>query len=172
MGGSFDEVFERYQRRIFTLAVYTLANREEAEEVTQDVLVKVWRRGGEVPADGRLAWALRVTRNACIDRIRRRAAARSVALDAGGLPEILAAAGPGPEERARNRVLRRRLVSALGELEEPYRSALILREVQGLSYREVADTLELPLNTVRVHIHRGRRKLRDELREVYADVAS
>ena len=57
----------------------------------------------------------------------------------------------------------------LRELSEPYRSVLILREIQGLKYREIADTLEMPLNTVRVHLHRGRRKLRERLHEDYAD---
>jgi RNA polymerase sigma-70 factor (ECF subfamily) len=61
---------------------------------------------------------------------------------------------------------------ALAGLSEPAKSIVILREIQGLSYREIGDVLELPLSTVRVALHRGRRRLREELREVYNHVAA
>ena len=64
-----------------------------------------------------------------------------------------------PEELARRAAFRRHLMTALTGLGEPYRSVLILREIQGLRYREIGETLEMPLNTVRVNIHRGRRLL-------------
>jgi RNA polymerase sigma-70 factor (ECF subfamily) len=76
--------------------------------------------------------------------------------------------GPGPGERAEATDVRRLFRGALRELREPLRSAIILREVLGLKYQEVADALEIPLNTVRVYLHRGRRRLREELTGAYA----
>jgi RNA polymerase sigma-70 factor (ECF subfamily) len=64
------------------------------------------------------------------------------------------------------------LGSALAGLREPSKSVVILREIQGLSYREISDVMELPMTTVRVALHRGRRRLREDLREVYHHVAA
>ena len=73
---------------------------------------------------------------------------------------------PSPESRAQDADFRRLLLEALGELGEPYKSVVILREVQGLPHREIGEALGIPEATVRVHLHRGRRKLRERLREV------
>ncbi|MEM7052580.1 MAG: sigma-70 family RNA polymerase sigma factor [Acidobacteriota bacterium] len=168
-----DMVYDDYRRRVFSLAFYTLASREEAEEVTQDVLVRFWRRGREIEPQGRLPWILRVTRNACIDLLRhRRVGGEKVPLETEEGGERLRAPQADPEAVTRNKGLRRELRTALAELDEPYRSAVILREVQGLSYQEISAALGQPLNTVKVHIHRGRRRLRERLREVYADVTA
>jgi RNA polymerase sigma-70 factor (ECF subfamily) len=76
-------------------------------------------------------------------------------------------AEPDPESRMRTSDFRRRLLEALGDLGEPYKSVVILREVQGLSHREIGEILGIPEVTVRVHLHRGRKRLREQLREVY-----
>lgn len=156
-----------HQRRVFTFASYLLGSRAEAEDVTQEVLLRYWRQQARVPESRTGSWLLRVTRNACIDRVR---AARSrMRLVACGcdpaVMESVACTGPGPEMRARGGELRDRLAGALTRLPEPQRSAVVLREVQGLSYQEIAEVLGKPLSTIRVAIHRGRKRLRDELGE-------
>ena len=78
---------------------------------------------------------------------------------------------PGPESRARASELGSRIHVALAALPEPYRSVVILREIQGHSYSEIRELLDMPLNTVRGTLHRGRRKLREALREEYEQVA-
>ena len=67
---------------------------------------------------------------------------------------------------------RRHLRDALEQLADPMKSIVILREIQGLKYHEIADALDVPLNTVRVYLHRGRRRLREQLKEVYGDVGT
>ncbi len=79
---------------------------------------------------------------------------------------------PGPESLARASELGIHIRRALDELGEPQRSIVILREIQGLSYREIADSLDMTVGNVRVSLHRGRRKLRHELREVEDHVAA
>ncbi len=162
-----EEVVQRYQRRVFTFARYFLGQREEAEDVTQEVLIRLWRNADGLDAERLGAWLLRVTRNACYDRLRqRRSAATVVAPDVD--PEVAEEAlspAPDPAALAESAEFKRHLVAALGRLEEPYRSILILREVEDLKYQEISDALELPLNTVRVYIHRGRQRLREEWKE-------
>ncbi|MEA2691165.1 MAG: hypothetical protein QOJ16_552 [Acidobacteriota bacterium] len=166
-----EEVVLRYQRRVFTFARYFLGQREEAEDVTQEVLIRLWRNADGLDPERLGAWLLRVTRNACYDRLRqRRTAAAVVASDLD--PEVAEAAAseaPGPAALAEAADFQRRLLAALGRLEEPYRSILILREVQDFQYQEISDTLDLPLNTVRVYIHRGRQRLREQWKEMYGD---
>jgi RNA polymerase sigma-70 factor (ECF subfamily) len=166
----FDAAVATHGRKVFTLAVYLLADREEAEDVTQEVLVRLWRRGHEVVPAKIGPWLLRVTRNACIDVIRRRKNASLVAIDDETGVELLEPA-PGAEKLAHSSQLGSRILQALENLSEPGRSVVILREVQGLSYQEIGEALEMPLSSVRVTLHRGRRRLRDELREVHDHAA-
>jgi len=167
----FEAAVASHGRRVFTLAVYLLADREEAEDVTQEVLVRLWRRGHEVSPGKIGSWLVRVTRNACIDAIRRRQDGSRIPIDEGGGTELLENA-PGPDALAHASEIGKRVLQALETLSEPGRSIVILREIQGLSYREIGDALEISLDNVRVTLHRGRRRLREELREVYDDVAA
>jgi RNA polymerase sigma-70 factor (ECF subfamily) len=164
---AFDGVVACHQRRVFTFASYLLGSRAEAEDVTQEVLIRFWRHRARVETAHEGAWLLRVTRNACIDRVRAgRSRMRLVACGCDpAVMESVASEGPGPEARVWGGELCDLLARALARLPEPQRSAVILREVQGLSYQEIADVLEQPLTTVRVALHRGRRRLREELRE-------
>ncbi len=162
-----EEVVLRYQRRVFTFARYFLGQREEAEDVTQEVLIRLWKNADGLDDERLGAWLLRVTRNACYDRLRqRRTAATVVAPEVDpAVTEAAASDAPDPAALAEAAEFQRRLLAALSRLEEPYRSILILREVQDLKYQEISDALDLPLNTVRVYIHRGRQRLREEWKE-------
>jgi RNA polymerase sigma-70 factor (ECF subfamily) len=167
----FDAAVATHGRKVHTLAVYLLANREEAEDVTQEVLVRLWRRGQEVMPEKIGPWLVRVTRNACIDTVRRRKGGTQVAIDDNAGIELHEPA-PGPERLAHASQLGGKILSALDTLSEPGRSVVVLREIQGLSYREIGEALEIPLSSVRVILHRGRRRLREELKEVHDHVAA
>jgi RNA polymerase sigma-70 factor (ECF subfamily) len=166
----FDAAVAIHGRKAYTLAVYLLANREEAEDVTQEVLIRLWRRGHEVSPEKIGPWLVRVTRNACIDAMRRRKGGSRVAIDDDAGIELHEPA-PGPESLAHASQLGGRILQALDALSEPGRSVVILREIQGLSYQEIGEALEIPMSSVRVTLHRGRRRLREELKEVHDHVA-
>lgn len=170
MLGDFEALVEEYRDRVYSLACYLLGDREEAADVTQEVLLRLWRNLDALDTEGGhvTAWLLRVTRNHCFDLMRKRRSQRS-ALGHPDEPEAAErapAAGPDPERLASSSDLGRQLRRAVQELAEPYRSVLILREVQEMKYREISDTLEMPINTVKVNIHRGRRMLRERMKEV------
>jgi RNA polymerase sigma-70 factor (ECF subfamily) len=165
---AFETTAERYRRRVFSFARSLLSNHEEAEEVTQDVLIRLWRHERRVDQERLGGWILRVTRNACYDLLRRR---RAQAASGPQVDEEEAAdvrsGEPDPEALLQATDFRRCLKEALETIGEPYRTVVLLREVQGLPHREISESLGIPEATVRVHLHRGRRRLREILRTTY-----
>ena len=131
----FDAAAERHSRRIYTFASYLLGDPGEAEDVTQEVLIKLWTHGRGVEPDRLGAWLLTVTRNACTDVLRRRQrSARVIPIHRDrSLPPDPPSSDPSPESRAAGSQLGGRIARALGELSEPARSVVVLREIQGLS---------------------------------------
>lgn len=172
MSESFDVVVDRCQRSVFTYARYFLNDAAAAEDVSQEVFLKLWKNWESIDFERVDAWLMRVTRNACYDLLRlRRTAGRHVTQVADTTLEAKADRAPGPAEDAEATDVRRLFTRGLARLNEPLRSVLVLREVLGYRYDEMAEALEIPLNTVRVYLHRGRKRLREELREVYVDDA-
>lgn len=162
----FEGCVHRYQDRVYGLACYLLRDGEEAQDVTQEVLIRLWKHRQEVEEDRLLGWLLRVTRNACIDALRKRTSYRNVmTVDTDG---VARAEGDttSPAEHVEEGDFYRRLQAALDQLNEPYRSIVILRELQELKYEEICGAMDLPLNTVKVYLHRGRKMLREQLKEV------
>lgn len=170
----FERAVENHQRSVFTFARYLLGNQHEAEDVAQEALLRMWRHWDSLDIERLEAWLLTVTRNLCYDRMRRLRVVRRVvptSIDEENAPEV-ASLDPTPEQTAHSVALRARVVEAMDRLREPYKSAVILREIEGLTYREISEALESPLNSVKVHVHRGRRLLREMLKEVAIDVAA
>ena len=167
--GDFQELVREHRDRIYTFAVYSLKNREDAEDVTQEVLIRLWNHWRRLEGAHLRAWIVRVTKNACVDAVRRRQTRHRHEYETEDDElERAAGTGPDPERDAEDADFRRQLKAALAELAEPYRSIVILREIQGLAYDEIADSVGKPLNTVKVYLHRGRKMLREQLREVPA----
>lgn len=171
MDRSFERLVEEYQHRIFTYSSYQLGNRDEALDVTQEVLLKLWRHWQELEPDIVWPWLVRVTRNASIDALRKRnVQSRRLERDPEGERITrVPSAEPLPDAQMETSDFSAHLQEALEQLKEPYRSIVILREVQQLKYEEISEALELPLNTIKVYLHRGRRKLRLALKEFVSD---
>lgn len=163
----FRDTIEKYRHRIYTLSYYYLGKSEDAEDVTQEVLVRLWKNWEKVDGNTLQAWLVRVTRNACVDMARKRESYRAVVREENYEAVSAGAADGQPDPRALLEMsdLRQQLKLALGQIKEPYRSIVILREIQGMTYTEISEALEIPVNTVKVYLHRGRRMLRDQLRE-------
>lgn len=162
----FERRVHQYQDRIYGFACYFLGDREAAQDVTQEVLIRFWKHCGEVDDERALGWLLRVARNACIDALRRRKAAHRVMRTDDEYIEDAPSGWASPAEATEASDFQRHLRRALERLDDPYRSIVILREVQEMKYEEISGALDLPLNTVKVYLHRGRKMLRQQLSEV------
>jgi RNA polymerase sigma-70 factor, ECF subfamily len=171
MSGDFRSLADAYGARVYTFALYALRRPEDAEDVTQEVLVRLWQNREAVSSEGMTAWVMRVTRNLVIDVARRRRARAGVMAE-GTDAEIAASFVPShhrADEGAKRGELRVVLEAAVAALEEPYRSIVVMREIQGFAYEEVAAALELPLGTVKAYLHRARRRLRDSVRSTMGE---
>jgi len=167
MLNDFQESAERHRNRIFTFACYCLGDRDDAQDVTQVVLVRLWKNWAQIEPERVEPWIIHVTRNACIDVMRRRTSYRKVvAPDPEGDAVTLAAStAPDPSALTETMEFQAHVERALATLREPYRSIVVLREIQDYRYEEISAALGMPLNTVKVYLHRARRKLRRELQE-------
>lgn len=155
---AWEVLIRRHRDRIYRIALRMLGDPEDAEDVAQDVVIQVWTAvSGFTGAAAFTTWLYRIVINRCISHRRRGRPTRS-------LQEDDHPSTPGPE----NVVLARRRVEATAEalarLPGPLRSALVLHEMEGLSYQEVAAILKLSEPTVRGRIYRARRQLVDDLR--------
>ena len=157
---AWEALVRQYQGRIFGLALHFLRDREEARDAAQEIFLRVYIRLDSLrEGEAFLPWLLRLGRNACIDRLRRREVrtpAIAVALDEA--PEI-PSLEPSPEEAALGNARQVLLYRALGELSEKNREMILLKDTQELKLEEIAELLSLPLGTVKSRAHRARIEL-------------
>ena len=165
---AFEALVRRHEQRVFRLLYRMMGNREDAEDVTQEAFLSLHRHGHRFRREARFStFVYRVAANAALNR--RRALGRNrnrmnqlkVSQEAGfDLPP----APRGPEEAATGAEAQRRVQSALLELPEDLRVAVLLYDIEGQSYQEVARVLGIPEGTVKSRIHRARNALRELLR--------
>lgn len=164
-----DGLVREHADLVYRVALRVVGCADDAADVAQEALVRVWRSADGVPPERRRAWCARVARNAALDHLRRRACRPQPAADPTVLPEP-ASPLPLPDADAEGAEVQLHLDAALDALDEPYRSIVVLREVEGLAYQEVADALDLPLNTMKVYLHRAKRRLREALLQSAPDL--
>jgi RNA polymerase sigma-70 factor (ECF subfamily) len=169
LDGTFEALVVVHQDRLYSIALRMLGDGHDAEEAAQDALVRAYRAMAGYPPDRirelRLRpWLATIVLNLCRTRIARRAAAGRPALsfDAAvpGTMEPVADERSGPAATVARRDTRRAWGALLLTLPPAYRSAVVLRHVDGLSYPEVASALDRPEGTVKAQVHRGLAMLR------------
>lgn len=161
----FEQLVDTHGPRLRQLARSLLGRVDEADDVVQDTLIKLWDHLPKVDSGAELPWLLTCTRNACLDRLRGRTRTRGVLLQLVGERDSVADAPQGPAEHAEGERRRRTLREAVARLPEPARSLLILRDLQDVDVATTARTLELSENQVKVYTFRARRQLRRLLEE-------
>jgi len=155
-------IVERYQDRLFHLIYGIVRDRHEVEDVAQEVFLKVYLRITAFDERSKFyTWLYRVAVNAAKDHVKKRSRRPAVALDED--EGIEAPADLGPLELAAKAETRREIRAAIAALPLRYREVLALRELQGLSYSEIADVLQISIGTVESRLHRARRKLKGRL---------
>ncbi|HSK23438.1 MAG TPA: sigma-70 family RNA polymerase sigma factor [Egicoccus sp.] len=159
---TWDEIAERYGDMVYTMAYRLTGDRDEARDLAQDVFVRVYRNLDRYQPGTFEGWLYRITKNLFLDRVRRRTRVRLEPLPDEEWKQP-SESDPGPLETIEAGVLRGDLETALDELPAGFRTAVVLCDVQGLSYEEISEALGWPIGTVRSRIHRGRKALRKAL---------
>jgi RNA polymerase sigma factor (sigma-70 family) len=158
---SWDDVVREHADRVYRLAFRLTGDAHDAEDLTQETFIRVFRSLASFKPGTFEGWLHRITTNLFLDMVRRRGRLRME-----GLPEDtdrLPGGGPDPEQIFSDTHLDPDLQGALDELAPEFRAAVVLCDVEGLSYEEIATTLGVKLGTVRSRIHRGRQALRGAL---------
>ncbi|RKZ12583.1 hypothetical protein DRQ53_14580 [bacterium] len=174
---TFEALLQEHRDAVYRTARYLVRNAEDAEDIAQETFVRLWKTRDDIHIEKVRSWLLRVCRNLCLDALRRRKVREVARLTADQVTErgrigIEIVADDGLERSLEvsdlgSSALKteleldiEKLVQAMGELKEPQRSIILLREVQDLSYEEIAETLDLSLSAVKVYLHRARKKIR------------
>ena len=152
----------RHEAQVYSTALYILRDRSEAEDVTQEVYIRLWNSIKEVESDKAKAWLMKVTKNLCIDHLR----ARHKAEDINEYEFECVDSKQDPAKALAHMQLSRWLREAIDKLKEPYRSLIVLSHLHQKNYREIAQSHVLTVNQVKVYIHRARQQLRTLLQEV------
>ena len=162
---AFEELIRQYEKKVYTLCFRMCGNSEDAEEAAQDAFLALWRGIGRFRQESSLStWIYRLATNACIDTLRRRKKqSGSVSLDDEDLFVDAVDTSPQPQETVEHREAQKLLQEGLSALPEEYRKVLILREIEGLSYTEIAEVLEISEGTVKSRLSRARLALRTVL---------
>ena len=175
---AFRALVERYQRRVVQLALAMTKDADEAMDIAQETFVRVHRYLPSFKGDSSFfTWTYRIAMNLCLDAQRRKGRLERVDVEQGDEAEIEAAMDPpsaalaGPQRQALNAELRDRIEEALASLSENHRAILLLREVEGLSYEDLAKVLGIRKGTVMSRLFHARLKMQSKLREYLGEDA-
>lgn len=155
---SWDEIVRSYGDRVYRLAYRLAGNQYDAEDITQEVFIRVFRSLDRFEPGSFYGWLHRITTNVFLDMARRRSRVRINPI--GEETAEMPSEAPTPEQALADASLDPDLQAALDDLAPEYRAAVVLCDVGGLTYDEVGAALGIKIGTVRSRIHRGRRNLR------------
>lgn len=159
---TWQEIVEQHSARVYRLAYRLTGNRQDAEDLTQEVFVRVFRSLDSYRPGTFEGWIHRITTNLFLDQVRRKQRVRFDALPDDSA-DRLRSIHPGPELAFEHQNLDYDIQQALDRLSPEFRAAVVLCDIEGLSYEEIAEALNLKLGTVRSRIHRARAQLRTSL---------
>jgi RNA polymerase sigma-70 factor, ECF subfamily len=166
----FSEIHKTYGVMAYRMACHlTGGNEALAKDLVQETFLKIWKNGQEERPESFKGWIYRVLHNLHIDHIRRRTREAVISYDAPTaaedlqLKDLYPAPGPLPLERLEGEERKQAVHQALAELHPDFRLPIVLCDLEGLSYEQIAEIVACPVGTVRSRIHRGRRELRQTL---------
>jgi RNA polymerase sigma-70 factor, ECF subfamily len=165
---AFNELVLTYQQQVYNLAYRIMGDPASAADATQDAFISAYRSLSRFRGGSFKSYLLRIVTNRCYDELRRRkrrpvTSFEDVEIDEDANP-MLVNGGENPEEYAERQEMARVLQAGIEALPPDQRIALVLSDVQGMSYEEIAEVMEVALGTVKSRLARGRSKLRDYLR--------
>jgi len=171
---NFQNFLREHQNRVFSYALYMLRRKEDAEDVTQEVFVKVWRHWDNIDETKREAWIMRVAHNYCIDLLRKKTGNRKYwsSIDEN---EYQLNRNPEtwhmPDTQFAQDDKQQTLLSAISALPDKTQSMMLLHYYQGYKFHEIGEIMELSLSAVKTALHRGRKQLGETLKKQHPELA-
>lgn len=156
---------QQYKSRIYNYSVYLLKNKMDAEDVTQEVLIRIWGNLGSFNILSAKTWIMKTTHNLCLDYLRKRKSDFSknpYSIDDVS-DYIENNAEENPMLKIENEIQTENIKSKIQELPENLRSVFVLYELQNMKYKEISKSLEIPINSVKVYLLRARKQLQEKL---------
>lgn len=156
----YEELFQKYRDRAYRLALRLVQDTAIAEDIVQEVHIKCWRNRKSIAKMGNPgAWIMRVTRNLSIDKIR----ARKKTTDLDDIAYSAPSQDTSPDRAAEIRNMMRILKELVDELPEKQKSIFQLREIEGLKYKEISETLDVSVNEVKINLFRARQRIKEKI---------
>ena len=163
----FDYLIEHYKNKIFNYSLYMLRNSMDAEDITQEVMIRIWQNVNKFNFLAARAWIMRTTHNLCIDYLRRNKNQyqKELSID-DNLSERIEDKRNAvmPDEALNQSLLDKHIKHAVENLQERLKSPFVLYELQGFKYKEISKILDMPLSSVKVNILRARKQLQQDLK--------
>lgn len=170
---AFEELVLRYQDRVYNICRYMLGRESDAEDAGQDVFIKIYKKLGHFKPSPYLgSWVYRIAVNTCIDYKRKpfHEPLNGISRDGMEYPIEEVSNSPGPERSLESKQTREAIIRALSRLSKKLRTVIVLKEIEGLSYEEISEALDISMGTVKSRISRAREELKEllkNLREQY-----
>ena len=158
---AFEQLFHRHQDRIYSVASKMMNNQEDAMDLTQEIFLRAYQKIGKFNFSSAFStWLYKLATNLCIDELRKRKrSANTTPLEEA----VLEADSDTPEEHAIERDRQRQVWDAINSLKEKERAIIILKDIEGLSYKEIAEVFKCSLGRVKSRLHEARQNLRSVL---------
>lgn len=176
---AFEKLVEAYQKKIYNICLRMIGNADDAYDLAQEVLIRIYKSINGFKEQSSLStWVYRITTNVCLDEIRKRKLKRTVSLDQdirlddSEIKREIVSDDPPPDELAEKKEIKKTVASAINLLNEEHRTVIVLRDIQGFSYEEIAKITNCPEGTVKSRINRARQALKiilEKKRELIED---
>jgi RNA polymerase sigma-70 factor, ECF subfamily len=164
----FDYLIKQYKNKIFNYAIYMMKNQMDAEDITQEVLIRTWQNINKFNFYAAKGWMMRTTHNLCIDCLRRNKKInfKEIQFEEDYHEEIAdQELESNPDKFVDKIITEGEIKEAIERLPERFKSPFVLYELQEFKYKEISKILDVPLNTIKVNILRARKQLQKELKK-------
>lgn len=164
----FKSLIKQHKNQVYSYSFYMLGNRFDADDITQEVLIRTWKNLDKFNYGSAKAWMMTTTHNLCIDYLRRN---KKLNQRSREIDEVFEQKFPNqsentnPDNFVREQLLDSKLKEAINILPESMKSPFLLYHFEGMKYKEISEVLNVPINSVKVYIMRARKKLQEELKE-------
>ena len=167
---AFEEFISSYEKLIFNASYRMMGNTQDAEDVSQEVIIKVYKNLASCKSAATFkSWLFKTINNSCIDEMRKKKGKNTLSLDAAQNDEGSYIESPilrddkTPESEYLRKDMNRQIQEAIDNLPPDYKAAVVMRDINGLTYEEIGDALAISMGTVKSRIARGRKKLMSAL---------